>query len=143
MPRYRSLRLLFSFLLVFAVVVAFRYRDWWQGAEQRVLEVDEQHIVLDGSEGGYSRHIIAVGDLHSDYGNALKVLKMAGVVDAKGNWSGRIDLFVQTGDIIDRYESFFDGIYKTRQLSLAQRPWHHQTIFMDGKAARPSSCCRR
>ena len=52
--------------------------------------------------GGYLRKIVAVGDLHGDMPNALKVLQMAHVVDANGDWSGEIDFFVQTGDIIDR-----------------------------------------
>ncbi|THH28332.1 hypothetical protein EUX98_g5863 [Antrodiella citrinella] len=34
--------------------------------------------------------------------NAQAVLEMAGVVDAEGNWTGGVDFFVQTGDIIDR-----------------------------------------
>lgn len=46
--------------------------------------------------------IVAVGDLHGDLGNAQKVLEMAGVVDSTGAWSGDVDVFVQTGDIIDR-----------------------------------------
>ena len=46
--------------------------------------------------------IIAVGDLHGDIGNAQMVLEMARVVDSYGNWSGDVDVFVQTGDIIDR-----------------------------------------
>lgn len=50
----------------------------------------------------FTRHIVAVGDLHGDYPNALKVLKFSGVVDDDGNWSGDVDFFVQTGDIIDR-----------------------------------------
>jgi hypothetical protein len=37
-----------------------------------------------------------------DIGNAQKVLNMAGVVDHDGKWSGDVDFFVQTGDIIDR-----------------------------------------
>ncbi|KAA1467613.1 Metallo-dependent phosphatase [Dentipellis sp. KUC8613] len=49
-----------------------------------------------------SSRIVAVGDLHGDIGNAQKVLEMADVVDAEGNWSGRVDVLVQTGDIIDR-----------------------------------------
>ena len=49
-----------------------------------------------------STRIVAVGDLHGDIGNAQKVLEMAGVVDSDGMWSGEIDVFVQTGDIIDR-----------------------------------------
>jgi hypothetical protein len=49
-----------------------------------------------------SSRIVAVGDLHGDIGNAQKVLEMAGVVDSDGQWSGQVDVFVQTGDIIDR-----------------------------------------
>ncbi|KAI0342803.1 Metallo-dependent phosphatase [Trametopsis cervina] len=52
--------------------------------------------------GGFTRKIVAVGDLHGDIGNAYEVLKMAGVVDEEGSWSGDVDVFVQTGDIIDR-----------------------------------------
>lgn len=55
-----------------------------------------------GVIGRFERRIVAVGDLHGDLGNAHKVLHMAGVVDADGNWSGDVDFFVQTGDIIDR-----------------------------------------
>ena len=50
----------------------------------------------------HSTRIVAVGDLHGDIGNAQKVLKMARVVDSDGMWSGEVDIFVQTGDIIDR-----------------------------------------
>ncbi|KZT40017.1 Metallo-dependent phosphatase [Sistotremastrum suecicum HHB10207 ss-3] len=50
----------------------------------------------------YTRTIVAVGDLHSHYPNALKVLQMADVVDSKGDWSGNVDYFVQTGDMVDR-----------------------------------------
>ncbi|KAI0300881.1 Metallo-dependent phosphatase-like protein [Russula brevipes] len=49
-----------------------------------------------------STRIVAVGDLHGDIGNAQKVLEMARVVDSHGRWSGEVDIFVQTGDIIDR-----------------------------------------
>ncbi|TFK75176.1 Metallo-dependent phosphatase [Pluteus cervinus] len=50
----------------------------------------------------FTRHIVAVGDLHGDLPNARRVLQFAGVTDAFGNWSGNVDFFVQTGDIIDR-----------------------------------------
>ncbi|OCH93056.1 Metallo-dependent phosphatase [Obba rivulosa] len=53
-------------------------------------------------EGEFVRRIVAVGDLHGDLPNAQKVLRMAGVVDEAGNWTGEVDFFVQTGDIIDR-----------------------------------------
>lgn len=53
-------------------------------------------------ENSFVRKIVAVGDLHGDMGNARKVLKLAGVVDDNGDWTGDVDYFVQTGDIIDR-----------------------------------------
>lgn len=51
----------------------------------------------------FSRRIVAVGDLHGDLRNAHTVLKLAGVVDGRGDWANGVDYFVQTGDIIDRY----------------------------------------
>ncbi|KDQ07404.1 hypothetical protein BOTBODRAFT_38814 [Botryobasidium botryosum FD-172 SS1] len=50
----------------------------------------------------FTRRIVAVGDLHGDLPNALKVLQMSGVISESGNWTGNVDFFVQTGDIIDR-----------------------------------------
>lgn len=50
----------------------------------------------------FVRRIVAVGDLHGDFGNARKVLEMSGVADEGGKWTGQVDFFVQTGDIIDR-----------------------------------------
>ncbi|KAF8994524.1 hypothetical protein BDZ89DRAFT_1179606, partial [Hymenopellis radicata] len=50
----------------------------------------------------YTRHIVSVGDLHGDFPNARKVLQFSGVTDDKGAWSGVVDYYVQTDDIIDR-----------------------------------------
>lgn len=50
----------------------------------------------------FVRRIVAVGDLHGDFANARKVLEMSGVIDSEENWTGNVDFFVQTGDIIDR-----------------------------------------
>ncbi|KAJ4480002.1 Metallo-dependent phosphatase-like protein [Lentinula aciculospora] len=50
----------------------------------------------------FTRHIVAVGDLHGDLPNALRVLRFSQVVDGDGNWAGNVDFFVQTGDIVDR-----------------------------------------
>ena len=101
MPRFRSLRTLLPLLFLVAAVVALR-RGWLQQVGEGPIKVQQAQTVFQSEEGGYSRHIVAVGDLHGDYGNALKVLQMADVVDAQGNWTGNIDMFVQTGDIIDR-----------------------------------------
>jgi hypothetical protein len=55
-----------------------------------------------GSARPFVRRIVAVGDLHGDLPNARRVLQFSGVVDEHGDWTGNVDFFVQTGDIIDR-----------------------------------------
>ena len=108
MPRFRIFRTLSPPLLAFAFVLAIKRNDWWPSTDssQESFGVENQNVAFEDDEG-YTRHIVAVGDLHSDYGNALKVLQMADVVDGEGNWTGHVDLFVQTGDIIDRYTTPF------------------------------------
>ena len=62
----------------------------------------------------FTRHIVAVGDLHGDLPNARRVLEFSGVTDEFGDWSGEVDFFVQTGDIIDRCaENHFSTILFT------------------------------
>lgn len=46
--------------------------------------------------------IVAVGDIHGDYDNFVKILKSAGVVDDRLKWAAGKCHFVQTGDIMDR-----------------------------------------
>jgi hypothetical protein len=46
--------------------------------------------------------IVAIGDLHGDYGNYIKTLQAAGLVDKKGKWAAGKTHLVQTGDIPDR-----------------------------------------
>ncbi|KAI9101685.1 Metallo-dependent phosphatase-like protein [Phlyctochytrium arcticum] len=48
------------------------------------------------------QRIVAIGDLHGDFPAALDVLRMAGVIDANGEWNGGDTVLVQTGDIVDR-----------------------------------------
>jgi hypothetical protein len=46
--------------------------------------------------------IVAVGDIHGDYGNFKKVLTDAGLIDRRGNWIAGDTRFVQLGDLPDR-----------------------------------------
>ena len=46
--------------------------------------------------------IVAIGDLHGDYGQYMAVMKSAGLIDKNGKWSGGQTHLVQTGDITDR-----------------------------------------
>ena len=49
-----------------------------------------------------SARIVAIGDLHGDLDNALDVLRLAGLVDDRGAWTGGSTTLVQTGDTTDR-----------------------------------------
>ncbi|MBL8617030.1 MAG: metallophosphoesterase [Deltaproteobacteria bacterium] len=48
------------------------------------------------------RRIVALGDLHADLGASLAALRLCGLVDGAGAWSGGDTILVQTGDITDR-----------------------------------------
>ncbi|KAK7033246.1 adenylate cyclase [Favolaschia claudopus] len=82
----------------------FPSSDSTHGSEVAGAQEGSQAVFTSSSSAraAYTRHIVAVGDLHGDYGNAQKVLEFSGVVDSAGNWTGDVDFFVQTGDIIDR-----------------------------------------
>ncbi|MCC7156766.1 MAG: metallophosphoesterase [Bryobacterales bacterium] len=46
--------------------------------------------------------IVAVGDVHGDYDQLVRVLRGAGVIDNKNKWKGGKTHLVQTGDVPDR-----------------------------------------
>lgn len=46
--------------------------------------------------------VVAVGDVHGDYGQLVVVLRDAGLVDARLRWTGGNTHLVQTGDRLDR-----------------------------------------
>ncbi|HSR70434.1 MAG TPA: metallophosphoesterase [Acidobacteriota bacterium] len=46
--------------------------------------------------------IVAIGDVHGNLDNFLAILRHTGIVDEQGNWAAGRDVFVQTGDLIDR-----------------------------------------
>jgi hypothetical protein len=46
--------------------------------------------------------LVAFADIHGDLDALGRVLRLAGLVDAKGDWSGGRTVLVQTGDVLDR-----------------------------------------
>jgi len=46
--------------------------------------------------------VVAIADLHGDYGQYVKAMQSAGLIDKSGKWSGGETHLVQTGDIPDR-----------------------------------------
>jgi hypothetical protein len=49
-----------------------------------------------------NQRIVAVGDLHGDYGTWIDIARAAGLIDARDRWAGGRTILVQTGDITDR-----------------------------------------
>jgi hypothetical protein len=49
-----------------------------------------------------SERVVAVGDVHGAHDAFLRILRAAGLVDARGRWSGGRAVLVQTGDLLDR-----------------------------------------
>ena len=64
-------------------------------AEAKAKKVDDYHWT------GVDR-VVAIGDLHGDYGQYIEVMKSAGLINNSGKWVGGETHLVQTGDITDR-----------------------------------------
>ena len=64
-------------------------------ADAKAKKIDDYHWT------GVER-VVAIGDLHGDYGQYIEVMKSAGLIDKRGKWSGGQTHLVQTGDITDR-----------------------------------------
>lgn len=81
-PRSSSSLLGVCFLLlqIFLSQSLFAAEDQWQDVER----------------------VVAIGDIHGDYDNFLKVLKEANVVNRRGNWIAGESHLVQLGDVPDR-----------------------------------------
>ena len=45
---------------------------------------------------------IVVGDIHGELDGFKEILRNAGLIDSKDNWSGGDCILIQTGDVIDR-----------------------------------------
>ena len=48
------------------------------------------------------QRVVAVGDVHGDYTQFVRVLQDAGIIDRKNKWIGGKTHLVQTGDVLDR-----------------------------------------
>jgi len=64
-------------------------------AGAKAKKVDDYHWT------GVDR-VVAIGDLHGDYGQYIEVMKSAGLINKSGKWIGGETHLVQTGDVTDR-----------------------------------------
>jgi len=81
MRKTRTLFILFSFLFFFLFNLSAASKQCvWTGIEK----------------------IVAVGDIHGDYGNFVRILRITKLIDEELHWIGGKVHLVQTGDILDR-----------------------------------------
>ena len=76
-------------------------------------------------------HVVAIGDVHGDYGNYLKVLEGAGIVNARGQWAAGETHLVQLGDVPDRGDDTLKIIAHLKKLSDEARKkggWVHTLL---------------
>ena len=77
-----------AFILLLALLVPGQ-------ADARAKKIDAYHWT------GVER-VVAIGDLHGDYAQYIKVMQSAGLLNKSGKWSGGKTHLVQTGDVTDR-----------------------------------------
>ena len=86
--------------------------------------------------------LVALGDLHGDLGKTLRALRVAGVVDARGRWSGGETVVVQVGDQLDRGGDEIAILHLLERLQGEARAaggavhvlnGNHETINSDGR----------
>ncbi len=61
--------------------------------------------------------VVAIGDLHGDYGSYIKVLEAAGIIDARGRWIAGETHLVQLGDVPDREDDTLKIIAHLKKLA--------------------------
>jgi hypothetical protein len=65
------------------------------GADAKAKKIDDYHWTnVD--------RVVAIADIHGDYGQYIKAMRSAGLIDESGKWSGGETHLVQTGDVPDR-----------------------------------------
>ena len=62
------------------------------------------------------QRIVAVGDLHGDFDAWQAIARGAGIIDAGGHWAGGKAIFVQMGDVTDRWSDSLKIVRNLQQL---------------------------
>jgi hypothetical protein len=63
-----------------------------------------------------TERIVAIGDVHGSFDNFVAILRTAGLIDNRRQWTGGKTVFVQTGDVLDRGPASRDAIDLLRKL---------------------------
>ena len=67
------------------------------------------------------RRLVAIGDVHGDFKQAMRALELSKCMDASGHWVGGTTVLVQVGDILDRGDNELAIMRKFRSLAKEAR----------------------
>lgn len=91
-----------------------------QSRLERVIRIAAMALAALGSVAAApapsTQRIIAVGDLHGDYGAWQDIARGAGLIDGRGHWAGGSTILVQMGDVTDREPDSLKIIRSLQQL---------------------------
>ena len=63
-----------------------------------------------------TERIVAIGDVHGAFDNFTAILRTAGLIDNRRQWTGGKTVFVQTGDVLDRGPASREALDLLRKL---------------------------
>jgi hypothetical protein len=78
------------------------------------------------------KRLIIVGDIHGELDGFREILRNAGLIDSKDNWSGGDNILIQTGDVIDRGPCSREAIDLLRKLQIKAAAAEGQVIRLCG-----------
>ncbi|KAK9665019.1 hypothetical protein RND81_14G084700 [Saponaria officinalis] len=76
--------------------------------------------------------LIAIGDVHGDLDKCKMSLRLAGIIDASGDWSGETSTVVQVGDVLDRGNDEIKILYFFEKLKRQAEKSGGKLITMNG-----------
>ncbi|KAL9237524.1 hypothetical protein vseg_012060 [Gypsophila vaccaria] len=76
--------------------------------------------------------LIAVGDIHGDLEKCKQSLRLAGIIDVAGDWSGDTATVVQVGDVLDRGNDEIKILYYLEKLKRQAEKSGGKLITMNG-----------
>uniref|UniRef100_A0A803MUQ1 Calcineurin-like phosphoesterase domain-containing protein n=1 Tax=Chenopodium quinoa TaxID=63459 RepID=A0A803MUQ1_CHEQI len=80
----------------------------------------------------HQTRLIAVGDIHGDLEKCKQSLRLSGIIDATGNWSGGSSTVVQIGDVLDRGNDEIKILYFLERLKRQADKAGGKVITMNG-----------
>ena len=83
------------------------------GAQKAKIDVPKPVTNLDLN----GRRLVAVGDIHGDFAQAMKALELSKCMDSEGKWIGGTTVLVQVGDILDRGDNELAIMRKFQKLA--------------------------